>query len=540
MMPPEPSPSATIDVRHYFRVLRRKKLLIAAVTGLVLLAALGYLARTPVTYTGRSTVIIKVITSTPFENSVRPDLLVVPATEAKIAASTKVADRAAALIGKRGEEKEVRRGVQVNVAPKSQVLAIEYKAPSPKEAAAGANAFAAAYLEHRAAQALDARDKTVAEMTENVNRLREELSRTNAELSRQERGSPTYEDNAAYREVLRLQITNVRDRQSLLATMPTDGGEIVSEAAIPAGPSAPNRTQVLLAALLVGIVLGLVVAFVRDRLDPAIRDAAELEEASGLPLLATIPGDLPLGRRSGVLAAVERPYDVGAEAYRRCRAAIVAMHEKGATRKQILVIDTGRSNAGCEVAANLAVTMQRGGNRVVLIFAEGGHRKLYAALGVRHGPGLSEVLKKSIPVGKALQGKSVRVLTAGVADGELPDLVTGDRMQSLLAHLSASFDYILIGGPSTTARFGTVLELARSSRTVLVAERGRSSREGTRALVSQLDLLGAQWDGCILRGRVTAEHKGPLMSLAAQPGASTPIARTEPLRETDKIGLGKT
>jgi polysaccharide biosynthesis transport protein len=537
---PDATQSAPIDVRQYIRVLQRKKLLVVAVAGLVILAAIGYLARTPPSYTGRSTVIIKVITSTPFEANVRSDLLVVPATEAKIATSGKVAARAAALMGRPGDQRQVRRNVSVNVPPKSQVLTIQYQGASAKEAAEGANAFAAAYLEHRAADALQDRDKSVAEMTDNVNKLRAELTRTNLALSTQKKGTPAYEDNIAYSDVLRMQISNVRDRQSMLVTMPTDGGELVSEASPPAGPSAPNRTQVLIASVLIGLVLGLVVAFARDRLDPTIRDAAELEEASRLPLLATIPGESALTSRARTLAVVERPYGTAAEAYRRCRAAIAAIHEQGDTGRHVLVLDTGRTNAASEVASNLAASMQRGGHRVVLIVAEAGHGKLYASLGVHRGPGLSEVLKETVSVRRALQGNRLRVLTAGNDEADLPDLVSGDRMRGLLAELSANFDYVIVAAPSTTTRFGTVLEFARSGRIVLVAQQGRSSREAIRNLVAELDLIGAQWDGCVLRGRSSAESRALWQPSISRARRRAPAKRAErPRQDTTSVATSE-
>lgn len=516
--------AGTQDLRHYVAAARRNLILGLVVTAVVVAAVAAYLARTPSVYTGRASLTINVITSTPFEANVRPDLLVVAGTETKIATSSAVIDRAAELLGRTGQGRRVAAGVTVTVPPKSQVLMVEYDAASAGDAAAGANAVATAYLEHRASEAQAGQREALRQIDDHLTPLREELAKVNGALASQPAGSSAARDSTASRDVLTSQLSAIRQRQSAIATMPLVPGELVTRAQPPTAPSAPHRSQVLLAGLLIGLVLGLVAAFVRDRNNPAVRDVPELEAAAGLPLLARIPAEPTLRRRPVGLAVVTRPAGTTAEAFRRCRARVSALDGRGESARPLLVVDTGRDNAAGVIAANLAVTLARSRQRVVLVLVEDRLEAVQQVLGVGPGPGLSDVLQGRATLAQVLvpvrDVLDLQVLRPGTDAGQLPDLLADRDWQQIEQELSEAVGRVVIGAPSSTERLGTVLELARSSRTLLVAERGRSTRVAVAGIVDDLDLVKTQWAGVLLRGRLRSgssrpRSKGPAVADAA-------------------------
>ena len=78
--------------------------------------------------------------------------------------------------------------------------------------------------------------------------------------------------------------------QSGLETQSTQGGAyVLSEATPPLLPTSPNHLRVLVLSLVIGTVLAIVIAIVREYVDRRVRTVEELPYALGLPLLGVLP-----------------------------------------------------------------------------------------------------------------------------------------------------------------------------------------------------------------------------------------------------------
>ena len=69
----------------------------------------------------------------------------------------------------------------------------------------------------------------------------------------------------------------------------TSGSTLIDEATPPSTPYEPNTMRTATLALVVGLLIGLGAAFLLDYLDTSVRDEDDLERATGLPNLASIP-----------------------------------------------------------------------------------------------------------------------------------------------------------------------------------------------------------------------------------------------------------
>lgn len=81
--------------------------------------------------------------------------------------------------------------------------------------------------------------------------------------------------------------------------------KIVDEATIPKVPTSPNTSRNVFLAMLAGLVISLVISFVRDILDVKLKYNEEMTAINGIPVLAAIPDfenlsgkNAPIRRRS--------------------------------------------------------------------------------------------------------------------------------------------------------------------------------------------------------------------------------------------------
>ena len=89
-----------------------------------------------------------------------------------------------------------------------------------------------------------------------------------------------------------------QDETAIITLRATPPGELLSSATIPAAPDGISRSLLLAAGALLGLVLGLVVAFFIERLDTTARDEEDVALALGTSVIGAIP-TLGIGNRRG-------------------------------------------------------------------------------------------------------------------------------------------------------------------------------------------------------------------------------------------------
>jgi capsular polysaccharide biosynthesis protein len=128
-----------------------------------------------------------------------------------------------------------------------------------------------------------------------------QITQIDRSISKLPRGSDRANSLRAARSEL------VRQLAGLIAGSIAQGNSVVLTAP-PSGSSAPVRPRPalnLIAGILLGLLVGVVLAFLRDRLDRGLHSSEEAEELLGVPLLASIPvrKRAPPGGRAGTVSS---------------------------------------------------------------------------------------------------------------------------------------------------------------------------------------------------------------------------------------------
>ena len=262
---------------------------------------------------------------------------------------------------------------------------------------------------------------------------------------------------------------------------------VVDAPVVPERSIKPQRAQILAISGVLGLLLGMGLAFLRNSLRPGIKDPADIESATGLHVFATVPHSteqdkltkLIKGQAPGIhLLAVTHPEDPGVESLRSLR---TALHFAMLDARNNVVLFTGPTPGIGKsfTSANFAAVLAAGGKRVLLIDADMRKGHIHQFFGLKRGHGLSEMITGSRTLGDVLRravAPNLDLVTTGVMPPNPGELLMSPVTLQLLQTLSAQYDLVLIDTPPVLAvsdtqvlapHAGTVFLVARAEVTAL-------------------------------------------------------------------------
>ena len=303
----------------------------------------------------------------------------------------------------------------------------------------------------------------------------------------------------------------------------------VDRAVPPSVPSYPQTQRSLIQGLLVGLLLGVGLAIVIDRLDTSIHTPEDLTSFLGLPSLGVIPNFRRLadaygysaygGRSKPVesdpdlhrdLITLTSPASVVSEAYRTVRTNLM-FSSPGHPPRTVLITSSDSGEGKTITTVNLAVSLALSGARVVVVDADMRKPACHGLLQVAQEPGLSNVLTGQCdadtalvrsPVSPAIahwgQEQGLYVLPSGRIPPNPSELLSSGVMTKLLRDLAEQFEYVLIDSPPVLPVSDSVALATKTDSVILVVREGKRGRDIIRKTVGQLRAVRARTLGALL------------------------------------------
>ena len=333
---------------HYLRILRRGLWLVVLTTALATLGALYASHREQKLYRSSADVLLSnqnLAAGLSNIQSSNEDPNRVAATQADVAQTPPVAAQALRLAHVAGRSpQQFLSHSSVSSSSNADILTFAVTDPSPTTARRLAQAYAIAYTRYR--KQLDT--ASIALALAKVQVRLQELDAAGA------RGSTGYANLVGTEQQLR----SMEVLQSANAQLIRSAG--------PAAKTQPKTTRNAALGAVLGLLLGVGLAFLRDTLNTRVRTAAEVEDVLNLPLLARIPEPPRRLRSKSRLVMLNEPANPSAETYRilGTNLDIVNLERNART---IMFTSAERAEGKSTTVSNLAVALARAGRRIILI-----------------------------------------------------------------------------------------------------------------------------------------------------------------------------
>jgi capsular exopolysaccharide synthesis family protein len=218
--------------------------------------------------------------------------------------------------------------------------------------------------------------------------------------------------------------------------------KIISKAEPSDSPFKPNPFLNLAIAGVMGLVLGIIVAFFIEYLDTSVKTMDDVEKFLGLPVLAVIPdGVSPLN--------VEGSDSPHAEGYRILRAKIDLSPVAG-TGNTVTMLSGGPGEGKSTTLFNLAFVAAQAGQTVLLVDGDLRRPTLHDMLGIENEQGVADVF-----LGRGLAYEFIRatsipnlhVISAGDMPSSEMGSFSGAKLREILDDLKLRYDLVLIDSP---------------------------------------------------------------------------------------------
>ena len=338
-----------------------------------------------------------------------------------------------------------------------------------------------------------------------------------ADLARQKLEVQTLNGKAAEYTALEREATSNREvldrllqrsrETALTSELQTTNIRIVDWAEAPMLPILPRKGRNMLIAFVGSGGLALALILVLEVFNTRLRSPQDVKQHLRIPVLGVVPRVKPQkGRASPLLgSAIPGQFDEMLQGL-RTNLLLAPELEAGHT---LLVTSSEPSEGKTTSAANIAVSLARLKQRVLLIDADLRKPQLHEVFGEDQQPGLADVLagKTSHRDFRKTKVHGLWLMPAGSALTNPADLLGSARFSKLIEELRSHFDWIVLDSSPVLAVADPCVIARVASGVLLVVDCGRTPREVATAAVQRLEAVRAPLLGALLN-RVVLGRRG--------------------------------
>ena len=278
---------------------------------------------------------------------------------------------------------------------------------------------------------------------------------------------------------------------------------LTEPAMTPDSPIWPDKRALMLRAGILGLLGGLALLFLIDRLDNSFQSVDQVESELETTVLAAIPDDKVEKKQMGDLPMDTQPDSIQAEAYRTLRASIALLGEES-QRRAILVTSAVPGEGKSRTSANLAIAFAQQGYRTLLIDADlrrpQQQRHFFPEEKARKARGLTECLSGLADTASVLRPTGVENLYVVLSGGRSPqpaELLGQKSSGQFIAHALNDFDRVVIDTPPVNSVADTLALIPHVHYVCLVVRACQTPRKEVNRALELLERASARVAGVV-------------------------------------------
>ncbi|MGB9719918.1 MAG: GumC family protein [bacterium] len=293
------------------------------------------------------------------------------------------------------------------------------------------------------------------------------------------------------------------EESKIAEAMQISQARIIDYAIIPDRPVEPKPKQNGILGLLIGLLIGIGGAFLLEYIDTSVKTSKEIEELTGISVLATIP--LVKNKHPIDIPTIHEPHSDIAEAYRILRTNL-SFSAAARPIKSLLVTSTIPQEGKTTTCINLGITLAQVGHKVVILDCDFRRPKLhhYFRNIVRDNHnGLSDVLINRIKLKDAVLRspyENLYFVTSGTIPSNPAELLGSARMIESIAELKNNYEFILIDAPPALGIADARVLGKICDGILVVVMTGKTNRDAVLEVKEELERAGEKIVGYVLNG----------------------------------------
>ena len=230
--------------------------------------------------------------------------------------------------------------------------------------------------------------------------------------------------------------------ESIERNMPQVPAVIWEKAEAASFPYSPKVLLNMVLGTLVGLIVGVGLAFLIEYLDTSIKTMDDVESLLGVPVLAVVPKNIRLLHKN--------PPDIAdAEAYRILRTNI-EFNRKSADANTISMVSGGPGEGKSTTLCNLAYTCAQGGYSVLIVDADLRRPTQHKLLEISNAVGLTNYLTTNLGLDEVILPTGIEnlsIIPSGILPADAVGILNSQRMSDMIAELKSRYDIIFFDSP---------------------------------------------------------------------------------------------
>ncbi len=276
----------------------------------------------------------------------------------------------------------------------------------------------------------------------------------------------------------------------VLSTIPVKIWEKAEPGLYPEKPKVP--VYMLLAAL-IGIVVGVGLAFFIEYLDTSVKTIEDIEKYLSLTVLAVVPRDI------AVLIKQKRD-SADAEVYRILKANI-EFNQADREANSYTLVSGGPGEGKSTTLNNLAYTYAKSGARVLVVDADLRRPSQHRFFDIDNSVGLADYIQHKAELEAIIKPTKLENLSF-IPSGKLPQddagILNSPRMGSLISQLKKQYDIVFLDSPPILGVSDASMLVSEVDNTIMVVQHRRFPRGMLQRVKQTVTHVGGNLIGVVL------------------------------------------